>query len=51
MTATQIRDALALLSDRELELAFHALPRRMRNWLRDALHSQRDHLAYEEQLR
>jgi hypothetical protein len=45
MSAAQIRDALASLSDHELVLVFHALPRPVRKCLAKALHAELDRLA------
>jgi hypothetical protein len=48
MSAAQIRDALASLTDRELTLLWHALPQQIRISIGHALHCHLDAIAAAE---
>ncbi len=51
MTASQVRDAFAALTDRELLLVFYTLPPPVQQSLGEALHAELDRIAHEEALR
>jgi hypothetical protein len=49
MTAPQIRDAFAALTDRETVLFWQALPSALRDCAKDALHAELDRIADDEE--